>query len=254
MPFKEFLLTAYGRNPDKRYLYYRSLNAKRNKPSSLESLGNLSKDFQLPESLISNFEIHSTVLRIATSGLQMWLHYDVCDNFLCCVRGRKRVVILPPQEVGNLYISDSSSTLGSRALSSKAEDLEVLWREFPLAKESWGRRFEAELVAGDVLFIPAFWPHCTEALEVQGDSSEEPSLSVSINVFVLHPEVAALHDPRDVWANRELLPAQDAIKAFEDKMLPALHRLPDVPRSFYCRKLAERLLSLAEEAESQVEL
>ncbi|CAE8621882.1 unnamed protein product, partial [Polarella glacialis] len=172
------------------------------------------------------------------------LHYDVCDNFLCCIRGRKRVVLLEPREVGNIYLSGSSSAMGSRALepSGRAQ----LWREFPLAEGAWARRYEAELEEGDVLFIPSFWPHCTEALPPLSGGSR---LCISINTFLLRPEAAALHDPRDVWANRELLPAQDALKPFEDKTLPALQRLPAVPRGFYCRKMAASLLAMAEEAE-----
>ena len=62
---------------------------KRKKRSNLEVMG-LSEDFSLPPDL----QIHSVVLRIASTGLCMWLHYDVCDNFRCCIRGCKRVVLL----------------------------------------------------------------------------------------------------------------------------------------------------------------
>ena len=221
-----------------RFLYYRSQHSQRKKPSSLEVLA-LSEDFSLPPDLLMPFEIHSTVLRIASTGLCMWLHYDVCDNFLCCIRGRKRVVLFHPDDIGRLYISGSSSALGSRLLG-KVADLEELWAEFPLAKGAWNRRREIELFAGDVLFLPAFWPHCTEALPHGPDKA-----SISVNMFVLHPETMALHDPKDIWANRELLPAQEAIKVFEEKVLPSLSKLPAVSRSFYCKKLAVQLENLA---------
>ena len=62
---------------------------KRKKRSNLEVMA-LSEDFSLPPDL----QIHSVVLRIASTGLCMCLHYDVCDNFRCCIRGCKRVVLL----------------------------------------------------------------------------------------------------------------------------------------------------------------
>ena len=235
--FHEFLSRV--QHSETEFLYYRSQHSKRNRASSLESIG-LEHDFSLPPDLLSNFEIHSTVLRIASTGLSMWLHYDVCDNFLCCIRGRKRVVLFHPDNIGQLYISGSSSAVGSRFFT---DDLPQLWKEFPLAEAAWTRRYEIELYAGDVLFLPAFWPHCTQALPNGADKA-----SVSVNMFVLQKERMSLHDPKDVWANRELLPAQEAVKAFEEKVLPSLAKLPPIPRSFYCNKIAAQLYIQAQAA------
>lgn len=247
MPMQEFLERARRSGPDKRYYYYRSQHASMNKPSNLEILGTLAKDFTLPPELLQGFPVHSTVLRIASPGLKMWLHYDVCDNFLCCVRGRKRVVVLSPREVGQLYIKGSSSTMGSAPLD---RDLRGAWAEFPLAEAAWARRWETELDEGDVLFIPALWPHCTEALPENGQPrSDRDGLCISVNAFFLRPELESLHDSKDVWANAELLPAQEALQSMTKKMLPALERLPAVHRSFYCRKIAATLLAAAEAAE-----
>ena len=220
---------------DGSFLYYRSQHAKRNKPSSLDSVGPIAEDFSMPRQLLHPFQVHSTVLRIASTGLCMWLHYDVCDNFLCCIRGRKRVLLFRPDDVDRLYISGSSSAIGSRLLAGGKTEL---WREFPLARAAWSRRFEVVMSAGDVLFLPAFWPHCTEALP-----SRDTHASISVNTFLQRPEFSSLHDPKDVWANRELLPAQEAAKGM-DKILSQLKELPAVPRTFYCRKLAADLLAL----------
>lgn len=234
--FEAFLSRVQGASD---YLYYRSQHSKRNMPSSLEVIA-LGEDFELPPDLLEPFEIHSTVLRIATTGLCMWLHYDVCDNFLCCIRGRKRVLLFQPDDIGRLYVSGSSSSLGSRLFGRGAE-LKELWKEFPLAEAAYNRRYEVELKAGDVLFLPAFWPHCTQALPHGTDRA-----SISVNAFVLRHDRKSLHDPKDVWGNRELLPAQEAVKAFDDKVLPSVAKLPAVARSFYCRKLAAQLMAAAE--------
>jgi hypothetical protein len=37
-------------------------------------------------------QIFSSVLRVSSKDLWVFLHYDVCDNILIGVRGRKRVV------------------------------------------------------------------------------------------------------------------------------------------------------------------
>lgn len=244
LQFNEFLdRVQQGTGP--RFLYYRSQNSDRKKPSNLEAISQdgstaiLGQDFKLPPDLLTPYQVHSTVLRIASTGLCMWLHYDVCDNFLCCIRGRKRVLLFHPDDIGLLYISGSSSALGSRLLG-KADQLSGLWEEFPLAKVAWSRRLEVELSAGDVLFLPAFWPHCTEALP------HADRASISVNTFVLQRETISLHDPKDVWANRELLSAQNAIKSFEEKVLPSLAKLPQVPRSFYCKKLASQLEAMSQ--------
>ncbi|OLP91047.1 tRNA wybutosine-synthesizing protein 5 [Symbiodinium microadriaticum] len=236
MTFQGFLRRIQS-SSEGTFLYYRSQHQKRNKASSLDTLGSIADDFVMPRLLLDPFRVHSTVLRVASTGLCMWLHYDVCDNFLCCIRGRKRVVLFHPNDIDRLYVSGSSSAMGSRLLQKRGQT--QLWKEFPLASAAWSRRLEVVLNAGDVLFIPSFWPHCTEALPSKGSRS-----SISVNTFLQRPEWASLHDPKDVWANRELLPAQEATKGME-KILPQLQELPPVPRAFYCRKMAAELLAMA---------
>lgn len=144
MPFRDFLQRA-RRGEDARYYYYRSQHAKRNKPSSLDVLGSLAEDFNLPDALREGYTVHSTVLRVASAGLRMWLHYDICDNFLCCLRGRKRVVLLPPSAVDCFVVEGSSSALGSRPLDPDRRNLEKLWRQFPMARGAWESRHEVML-------------------------------------------------------------------------------------------------------------
>jgi len=247
MSFSDFAKRALSSEAKvaKQYYYYRATHHKRNKPASLEVIGTLQQDFQLPVELSGDCAVHSTVLRVASPGMRMWLHYDICCNFLCCIRGRKRVVLIPPSEVRNLYISGSSSMIGSGLLGD-AEHLARVWREYPLARKAWEAREEVILDEGDVLFIPALWFHCVEALPTAGKPRE---LCISVNTFLIHPEVSSYHDPKDVWANRELLPAQDALRALEERVLPNLRALPLEYRSFYCQKAAAALSTLEEHPE-----
>lgn len=43
--------------------------------------------------------LFSSALRVSTRGMQLWTHYDIMDNLLCNVVGRKRVVMWPPEQV-----------------------------------------------------------------------------------------------------------------------------------------------------------
>jgi len=250
MQMREFLSSAERKQAKTPYYYYRSQHAKRNKSSNLDVLGPLAEDFSLPSNLTCRFEIHSSVLRISSPGMRMWLHYDICDNFLCCIKGRKRVLMFPPGDVTNLYITGSSSYLGSKLLKKGEDAFNDTWYQFPLARDAFERRWEVELEEGDVLFIPALWPHCTEAVSQRGENSGSPcNLCISVNVFLLQPGNVGLHDPKDVWANRDLLPVQDALKNLEQKVFPALLRAPSRYRAFCCRQLAQDFLKMAQDAE-----
>ena len=44
-------------------------------------------------------QLFSTALRVSSTGSQLWTHYDVMDNVLCNIVGRKQVVLWPPHQV-----------------------------------------------------------------------------------------------------------------------------------------------------------
>merc|ERR1712129_499649 len=125
---------------------------------------------------------------------------------------------------------------------------QALWNQFPLARAAWDNRQEVLLDEGDVLFIPALWLHCTEA--IGGCAGVDHPICISVNVFLMKPELVTLHDPKDVWANRELLPAQAELRTLEERVWPALRSLPSNHQAFCCRKLAASFLQRAEELEA----
>ena len=45
--------------------------------------------------------LFSSALRVSSAGVQLWTHYDVMDNVLCNVVGRKRILLWPPAQVGD---------------------------------------------------------------------------------------------------------------------------------------------------------
>jgi ribosomal protein L16 Arg81 hydroxylase len=105
------------------------------------------------------------VLRLASPDTQLWTHFDIMDNALAQVVGRKRVVLWPPEEDENLYVEGSSS---------RVPDIDR-WNddEFPLFRRAVARRLECELGPGDVLFLPALWFHNVTSKD----------FSVAVNVF-----------------------------------------------------------------------
>ena len=55
-------------------------------------------------------EVYSTVLRMGSPCIRVWIHYDVCDNVLCQVSGRKRVMMWRPERAVQLGIDARSSS------------------------------------------------------------------------------------------------------------------------------------------------
>lgn len=143
-------------------------------------------DLKIP-SLFHPTNFFSSVFRITSPRLQLWTHYDTCDNILIQVRGRKRIIFFPPSEALNLYLDGDKS----RVLNIDNPDLTL----YPKFKSV--RRLETILEEGDVVFIPSLWFHNVVAL----------NFSISVNVFWKNLDLS-LYDKKDTYGNRDLIPAQ----------------------------------------------
>lgn len=73
----------------------------------------LGNDFTLPTGAYEVImpRVHQSCLRLNASPLQLWNHYDTFDNVLCQIVGNKRVVMFPPSQYNNLYMTGSSSSV-----------------------------------------------------------------------------------------------------------------------------------------------
>lgn len=90
-------------------------------------------------------------------------HVDETHNIACVVSGRRRFILFPPEQIGNLYIGpvDFTPTGAPIALPSLTEpDFE----HFPRLRVALQHAQVAELDPGDALYIPALWWHQVDSL------------------------------------------------------------------------------------------
>jgi hypothetical protein len=99
---------------------------------------------------------------IGSTGAVTPLHHDAWTGLLFQMTGSKRVLMFPPSERPNLYFTSPFAAKDRWSmLPGRSDDADPAG--FPRFARANG--FEAQLDAGDVLFIPAFWSHEIEALE-----------------------------------------------------------------------------------------
>ncbi|KAM8857560.1 tRNA wybutosine-synthesizing protein 5 [Synchiropus picturatus] len=211
--------------------YLRSLGEDvRKEPADLKKqFPDLAQDFLLPD-FFEPHQFFSSVFRISSCGLQLWTHYDVMDNLLAQVTGRKRVVLFSPQDALYLYLSGDKSEV----VDIDRPDLTV-FPDFVKAT-----RHECVLEPGDLLFIPALWFHNTLALQ----------FGVGVNVFWRHlPEDS--YDRKDPYGNKDPVAAARALQGLE-RALTALEELPPDYRDFYGRRMIQRIQKRTQQLDSHV--
>lgn len=211
---KEFFISE-----DEKY-YLRSLgeDPRKDVADIRQQFPSLGEDIKFPI-FFKEEQFFSSVFRISSPGLQLWTHYDVMDNFLLQVTGKKRVTLFNPQDAHYLYLSGSKSEV----LNIDSPDLD----KYPLFPKA--RRYECSLEAGDVLFIPALWFHNV--------ISEE--FGVGVNIFWKHLP-SEYYDKTDTYGNKDPVAASRAMQIL-DRALKTLAELPDEYKDFYARQMVLRI-------------
>lgn len=91
-------------------------------------------------------------------------HHDMSNNLACCMVGRRRFTLFPPEQVANLYPGPLEPTPAGQVVTMidfRAPDFD----RYPRFREAMATAQVAEMEPGDVLFYPALWWHQVEALD-----------------------------------------------------------------------------------------
>jgi hypothetical protein len=120
-------------------------------------LGRLLDDVDFPE-LLKHERLYTVWTWFSGRGVRTWLHYDNngCHNLNAQISGHKRCWLYAPSELRRLH----PFLLGgpNPAHNCSQIDVEAPQPEFE-AELQRTQAWHAELTAGDLLFIPAWWFH-----------------------------------------------------------------------------------------------
>lgn len=90
-------------------------------------------------------------------------HYDFPDNLACCVIGRRKFTLFPPEQQRNLYVGPLDFTPAGQPISMvdiKHPDLDT----YPKFKQAMQAAQTSMLAPGDAIYIPSMWWHSVESL------------------------------------------------------------------------------------------
>ena len=91
-------------------------------------------------------------------------HYDFPNNIACAAAGRRRFTLLPPEQIGNLYVGPIDKTPSGQPISL-VDFRNPDYARHPRFRVAQEQARSAVLAAGDALFIPSMWWHHVESLE-----------------------------------------------------------------------------------------
>jgi len=89
-------------------------------------------------------------------------HYDQPNNIACCVVGKRRFTLFPPEQIHNLYPGPLTPTPGGQVVTL-ADLSKPDFTRFPRLKEALENAYIADLTPGDALYYPSMWWHEVEA-------------------------------------------------------------------------------------------
>lgn len=148
LPFGAYMdLIAGGSGND----YYVTAN---NSAANRAALAPLERDLGYLEKYLTR--AHG-MMWIGPAGTFTPLHFDLTNNLIAQIVGRKRVILLPPSESARLH--------HGRHVFSDVRDIEDEARLalYPSARAA--RRFVVDLGPGDLLYSPIGWWHQVRALD-----------------------------------------------------------------------------------------
>ena len=233
MPLRELAALVEDAAAPPSWLYLRSVgdDARKQPACFFTDYPALASQMQLPPCALpagrGRAGLHSSVLRLASPGLRLWLHYDALDNVLLQLHGEKRVLLFPPSAAGGLYLAGSSSRIPTALLDDPSAAAAAGFPRYAAARAA---ALELRLVAGEALHIPANWAHFV--------ACDEGQASTALNLFWLPEGDAA--EQHDVYGNADPPAALSALQA-ADAAERALLALPPSARAFFLARIVAQL-------------
>lgn len=90
-------------------------------------------------------------------------HQDFPSNVACCVAGKRRFTLFPPEQVANLYIGPIDHTPAGQPISLvDLQNIDI--EQFPKFECALQHAQVAELTPGDALLVPSLWWHAVNSL------------------------------------------------------------------------------------------
>ncbi len=144
------------------------INAAKQQETEGHYMGSTHVDRLMPEFQQSNdIELLNSKSALASIWIsnktQIAAHQDFPNNLACCVAGKRRFTLFPPDQINNLYIGPLDFTPAGQPISLvnlQQPDL----KRFPKFKTALSHALVAELEPGDALFLPSLWWHAVESL------------------------------------------------------------------------------------------
>jgi lysine-specific demethylase 8 len=152
MPFTEAARRITSRQGKRYYL----------QQARLDEFGTLAEDIRDPYLLDESKTLQAVNLWFGGRGCRSPLHYDLGDNFLVQVFGRKRVQLVSPKLTEAVYPAIGDEMPHCSLVDVFDPDLD----RFPRYREIADRPVTVEIGPRDALFVPRRWWHAVESTEV----------------------------------------------------------------------------------------
>lgn len=148
-------IRANRENQQHPYFYINSLHVEEGFPG-LQAQNNI--EFSHP--VFSNNQPLSKIW-LGTESIAS-AHYDMPSNLACCVLGKRRFTLFPPEQIHNLYPGPLEPTPAGQVVTM-ADINKPDFDRFPRLREALDAAIVVDMAPGDALYYPGLWWHQVQA-------------------------------------------------------------------------------------------